>query len=83
MEALETFKLAGLRPKHLAAVLGVSRVTASIWLNGHGKPHVLLLDKVSDLAERVSHSMSVGELPFPGYVSKSDEVKYLKDILIK
>ena len=78
MEALDTFRKAGLRPKHLAPILGVSRVTASIWLNGHGQPHVLIRKKVDALAELVSKAVAARKLPIPEDVSKTEEVKYLK-----
>ncbi len=78
MQPIETFKQAGLRPKHLAHAIGVSRVTASLWLNGHGNPHVLLRKKVNDYADLVSKAIERGKLPIPSAVSKSDEVKYLE-----
>lgn len=78
MEALDTFRKAGLRPKHLAPILGVSRVTASIWLNGHGQPHVLIRKKVDALAELVSKALAARKLPIPEDVSKTEEVRYLK-----
>lgn len=81
MTALETFKKAGLRPKHLAPILGVSRVTASIWLNGHGEPHVLLKKKVDALAALVSKAIEARKLPIPEDVSKSEEVGYIKATL--
>lgn len=81
MKALDTFREAGLRPKHLAPILGVSRVTASIWLNGHGEPHVLIRKKVDVLAELVSKAIKARKLPIPADVSKSEEVKYLKTTL--
>lgn len=81
MQAIDTFIAAGLRPKHLSPILGISRVTASIWLNGHGNPHVLLHKKVANLAHLVSKAVDSGKLPIPADVSKSDEVKYLQTIL--
>jgi len=78
MQPIETLKQAGLRPKHIAPALGVSRVTASLWLNGHGNPHVLLRQKVSEFAELVNKAIRCGKLPIPETVSKSDEVKYLQ-----
>lgn len=81
MKALDAFREAGLRPKHLAPILGISRVTASIWLNGHGDPHVLLRKKVDTLAALVMKALDAGKLPIPEDVSKSEEVEYLKATL--
>lgn len=76
--ALNTFREAGLRPKHLAPIIGVSRVTASIWLNGHGEPHVLLRKKVDALEALVRKAIQARKLPIPADVSKSEEVEYLR-----
>lgn len=81
MKALDIFLEAELRPRHLAALLGVSRVTASLWLNGHGEPHVLIRKKVDALAELVSKAIESRSLPIPADVSKSEEVEYLKTTL--
>ncbi len=80
MKALETFREAGLGARHIAKLVGVSRVTASLWLNGHCKPHVLLQEKVNLLAESIAGALASGKLPIPLGVSKSDQVKYLDDL---
>lgn len=81
MKALDTFREAKLASRHIAKLLGVSRVTASLWLNGHSNPHVLLQEKVKQLAEAVSKATENGKLPIPIGVSKSEEVKYLDAII--
>lgn len=81
MKAIDTFLEAKLRPKHLAPILGVSRVTASVWLNRHGEPHVLLRKKVDILAALVSKALEAGKLPIPSGVNRSEEVKYLQATL--
>lgn len=78
MQAIDTFHKAKLRPKHLAPLVGVSRVTASLWLNRHGNPHLLLRNKVNELADLISKALDDGKLPIPERVSKSEEVKYLE-----
>ena len=45
----ETAKRAGLMPHDLARILHVSRVTVSLWFNGHNKPHKLLTARVMKL----------------------------------
>lgn len=77
-QPIDVFKKAKLRPKHVAPMVGVSRVTASLWLNGHSYPHHLIAGKVANLAQLVSKAMDDGKLPIPDSVSKSDEVKYLE-----
>lgn len=81
MKALDTFREAKLASRHIAKLLGVSRVTASLWLNGHTSPHVLLQEKVMQLADAVSKATQQGKLPMPEGVSKSEEVKYLDSII--
>lgn len=81
MKALDTFREARLASRHIARLLGVSRVTASLWLNGHSNPHVLLHEKVMQLAEAVSKMTDEGKLPIPFGVSKSEEVKYIDAII--
>lgn len=77
-QPIDVFLKAKLRPKHVAPLVGVSRVTASLWLNGHGNPHHLIAGKVAKMAQLVSQAISDGKLPIPESVSKSDEVKYLQ-----
>lgn len=83
MKALDTFRKAKLGPRHVAPMVGVSRVTASLWLNHHSEPHVLLQNKVNELADLIGKALASGELPIPDKVSKSEEVKYLEVTLSK
>jgi hypothetical protein len=80
MKALETFREAGLGARHISKLAGVSRVTASLWLNGHCNPHVLLQEKVNLLAEIIDAALASGKLPMPQGVSKSEEVKIIDDL---
>lgn len=80
MKALDTFRKAKLGARHIARLVGVSRVTASLWLNGHCKPHVLLQEKVNLLAVKVADALASGKLPIPEGVSKSEEVKHLNTL---
>jgi len=56
---------AGIAPRHIAAILGVSRVTGSNYLNGHTEPHRLLEDKVIDFLIAVGDAAEAGDLPPP------------------
>jgi transcriptional regulator with XRE-family HTH domain len=46
---LTELKPLGVTPKHLARLLGINRVTASNWVNGHSSPHPILHKKASKL----------------------------------
>jgi len=81
MSAVDIFKQAKLAPRHLHRLLGVSRVTVSLWLNGHGSPHRLLEHRVDDLAKRVKQALDEGKLPIPKDVDMSDEVRYVQTVL--
>jgi len=54
---------AGLKPRHLARILNVSRVTASNWLRGKSQPHSLLADKAILLVNAVEAAVEAEELP--------------------
>lgn len=61
----EAMREVGLTPQVLGRLLGISRVTASYWLNGHRQPHPLLKRKVIKLLEAVALEVQSGRLP-PG-----------------
>lgn len=54
---------AGLKPRHIHRLVGVSRVTASNWLRGKTQPHHLAMDKATQLLDAVKAAMSDGRLP--------------------
>lgn len=56
---------AGIAPRHISTKLGISRVTASNWLNGHTQPHRLLMGVVVELLANVSAAVAAGDLPAP------------------
>lgn len=56
---------AGLTPQVLGRLIGISRVTASYWLNGHRQPHPLLRRKVVLLLDGVRREVQTGNLPPP------------------
>jgi DNA-binding XRE family transcriptional regulator len=71
-------KNASLRPHDLAQLVGVSRVTCSMWLNGHGQPHYLLTDKVQKIVDAVDRAVSAGLLPVPHSVMRRERGYYIK-----
>lgn len=54
---------AQLAPRHLVAFLGVSRVAASNWVNGHSSPHTLLQSKVEYFLDAVKDAVEREGLP--------------------
>jgi hypothetical protein len=58
-------RAAGLTPQVLGRLIGISRVTASYWLNGHRQPHPLLRRKVVLLLDGVRREVQIGSLPPP------------------
>lgn len=80
---IETFKEAGLLPHEVAHVLGISRVTVSMWYNGHTKPHRLHEDKVQKLVDDVKQAVESGALPAPSGVARKDRLTYLKATLLQ
>lgn len=47
----------------LAYAAGVSRVTASKWVNGRSKPHALIRKRTLQLLRRINDAVESGELP--------------------
>lgn len=56
-------KSAGVQPRHVHRLIGVSRVTASNWLRGQTKPHALVRDKAELLMSAVSSALNDERLP--------------------
>jgi hypothetical protein len=56
----------GLRPHLIAQILKINRNTAANWLAG-GEPHVMIAERVHELAEAVKRAIRDGKLPIlPG-----------------
>lgn len=63
---------AGVTPSIVARLLKVSRVTASLWINGHSKPHRLIERRVSRLLVAVKAAYDAKELPLSADVPIRD-----------
>ena len=79
----QTVRDAGLMPHEVARIIKVSRVTASMWLNGHTKPHRLLADKVAKFLDAVSSAVDAGDLPVPPDLKRKERAEYLTKTLVK
>lgn len=74
---------AKLGPADLAKLLKISRVTASLWLNGHSRPHQLLHDRVVDLLDAVDKATQAGDLPVPHRISRRERGLYITNTIAK
>lgn len=59
----ELIQSAGVKPRHISRILGVSRVTASNWLRGVTRPHYLVAGKAAKLSRAVERAVADGALP--------------------
>lgn len=73
---------AKLRPADFAALVGVSRVTTSLWFNGHASPHRLLKTKVNRLLEAGQAAVQDGQLPVPEGVPRKERSAYIKKVFV-
>lgn len=68
---------AGIKPRHVAKILGISRVTASQWLNNHTEPHSLLRSRVKLLLESINKAVEDQKLPSPKHYRGKEESSYI------
>lgn len=79
----EIAKEARLQPHDLAKLLKISRITVSMWLNGHSRPHRLLTERVEKLLDAIRAAVDAGELPVPHDVSRRERGHYIQKVLEK
>ena len=77
----EPLEAAGLGPSDTARLLGVSRVTVSLWLHGHHKPHHLLADPLKRFLDAVRACVDTGTLPVPRDVIRRERGLYIRQSL--
>lgn len=80
---LETLKSGGISPRHLAALLKCSRVSASGWLRGQHEATGVYAEKLEKLAKLVRRALAANDLPFPEKTKRNEEVSYLREVLKK
>lgn len=72
----------GVAPKHLSKLLGINRVTASNWINGHAAPHPMLDKKAAAVLKAIEAAAEAKELPPPkDYKGLERDLYVVKTIL--
>ena len=79
----ETAKAARLRPDDVAKLLKVSRVTVSLWFNGHTRPHRLLADRVGKVLGAVQAAMDAGDFPVPHDITRRERGLFIQTTIDK
>lgn len=78
----EVVKAAKIKPVDVAKFLNVSRVTVSLWLNGHKKPHHLLRHRVDLFLEAVQMAVDKGSLPLPADTKRAERFEKISAVLV-
>ena len=81
-DKFEPVRLAGLGPAELSLLLKVSRVTASLWLNGRRRPHLLLEERVDRLLRAVEEALADGDLPLSHDIPRRERAWHLRRVLV-
>lgn len=74
---------ARLKPNDLCKLVGVGRVTCSMWLNNHSQPHHLLTDKVTGIVAAIKKAVDDGLLPVPFNVERRQRAYYIAEAVAK
>lgn len=78
----DVIRQAGLRANEVGRLLGVSRVTVSLWLNGHANPHRLHANKVNKVLDAMTAAVEAGELPAPKGLSAEDRAAHIRNVIV-
>jgi hypothetical protein len=76
-------KEARLHPGDMAKLMRVSRVTASLWFNGHSHPHHLLVVRARRVLSAIESAMKAGEFPVPYDTSRRERGLYISSVVTK
>ena len=74
-------KKAGLTPTDVAKLLGVSRVTASLWFNKRAQPHHLITKRVERLLAAIKLAVQANDLPPPANLSRAARWEHIREVL--
>lgn len=78
---VETVKAAELGPTDVAKLLNISRVTVSLWLNNHNRPHSLLKNRVRTLIEVLDQALQDETLPLSDDLTRKERYVALFEIV--
>lgn len=78
----DIIKKAGLTTGDFAKIAGVSRVTVSLWVNGHALPHKLHSGLIDRLLHALEVEVDIGSLPLQG-VARDERLQAIRKILTK
>jgi transcriptional regulator with XRE-family HTH domain len=76
-------KDARITPNDFAKCLGVSRVTASLWFNGHNSPHHLIRKRVDEVLGAINRGIEQGDFPVPYEVPRRERFLYIQKVIKK
>lgn len=76
-------KEARITPNDFAKALGVSRVTASLWYNGHNSPHHLIRKRVEETLGAVKRGIETGDFPVPYEIPRRERFLYIQKVIKK
>lgn len=72
---------AGLTPTDFSRLLGISRVTASLWFNDRAKPHHLLANKLKKLLDAIRAAVEAGDLPSPEGLTREERSAHITKVM--
>lgn len=73
---------AGVRPRHIAALLKLNRGTVSGWINGRAQPHHFLVARVTRIMDALKAASDAGLLPPPKKLKGEEKTKYIKNVVV-
>lgn len=76
----DVLKKAKINHGEFAALAGVSRITVSLWVNGHVGPHKLHEERIRVLVEAIASAARAGDLPLVN-VPKEARPKKLRSVI--
>lgn len=78
----ENIKAAGLTQQEFAALVGSSRVTVNLWVNGTNMPHRYIREKLTEVLTALGAAVAEEKLPLPASACKGRaRVAAIADIL--
>jgi transcriptional regulator with XRE-family HTH domain len=79
----DVVKQAGISVSDFARIAGVSRVSASQWMNGRVSPHRLHKRKIEQLLTAIKAGVDNEDLPVPGGLTDAQRLKRVKQVILQ